>query len=46
MFLIESEQFKSQHKNMTQASRSKESMRIHDKFFDGRKSTQSIMLNQ
>lgn len=37
MFLIESEQFKSQHKNMTHASRSKEGKRIHDKFFDGRK---------
>lgn len=36
MFLIESEQYKSQHKNMTPASRTKEGKRIHDKFFDPR----------
>lgn len=38
MFLIESDQFKSQHKNMSPASRCKEGKRIHDKFFDPRTS--------
>ena len=37
MVLIESEQYKSQYKNMTPANRVKEGKRIFDKFFDTRK---------
>jgi hypothetical protein len=44
MFLIESEQYKSQHKNLTPPSRAKEGRRIHDKFFDPRAFSQSVNL--
>lgn len=36
MLLIESDQYKSQHKNMMPASRTQEAKRIYDKFFDPR----------
>ncbi len=43
MFLIASEQYKVQHKNMTAASRAQEGKRIHSKFFDPRTCASSII---
>jgi len=43
MFLIASEQYKVQHKNMTAASRAQEGKRIYSKFFDPRKCASSLI---